>query len=85
MDFKLNFLGVNVVHFDEAFHFFTQILGIRSRYVESNWAYLETTGMTFELFGDGTPSTSERDWGGIDLILLDPDGNPVQVVQYVST
>jgi len=27
---------------------------------------------------------TERTWGGIDTIIADADGNPIQVVQYLA-
>jgi len=63
MDFKLNFLGVTAADFEAAFHFYTNVLGIESKHFRPDWAYLETTGMTCELFlGEVLPDL-ERSWG----------------------
>ena len=51
MDLKLNFLGVTVADFEPSYRFYTEVLGIEARHSKPDWAYLETTGMTFELFG----------------------------------
>ncbi|MCZ6530120.1 MAG: hypothetical protein O6949_07285 [Chloroflexi bacterium] len=51
MDFKLNFLGVTVADFEPSYRLYTEVLGIEARHSKPDWTYLETTGMTFELFG----------------------------------
>jgi predicted enzyme related to lactoylglutathione lyase len=53
MDFKLNFIGVSVQDFASSFDFYTRVLGLRARHATPGWAYLETTGMIFELFSEG--------------------------------
>ena len=73
MDFKLNFLGVTVADFEPSYRFYTEVLGIEARHSKPDWAYLETTGMTFELFGIESSElsafqramlpTSDRSWG----------------------
>jgi len=73
MDFKLNFLGVTVADFEPSYRFYTEVLGIEARHSKPDWAYLETTGMTFELFGlesselsafqRGVPPTRDQSWG----------------------
>lgn len=64
MDIKLNWLGIHVVDFDVSLRFYTETLGINATDTKPNWAYFETTGMTFELFSGGMPSASDGSlWG----------------------
>src|SRR5262245_44523198 len=53
MDLKLNFIGITVNDFDSSFRFYTETLGMKTRDWHSGWALFDTTGMVFELFGDG--------------------------------
>lgn len=52
-DLKLNWLGIHVADFDAALRFYTETLGLRASDTKPDWAYLETSGMVFELFGGG--------------------------------
>jgi predicted enzyme related to lactoylglutathione lyase len=52
MDFKLNFIGVSVTDFATSFDFYTRVLGLKARHSTPGWAYLESTGMVFELFSE---------------------------------
>ncbi len=54
MDFKLNFLGVYVNDFGSSFRFYTETLGMVALDSRVNWALFDTTGMTLELFGNGS-------------------------------
>lgn len=63
VDLKLNFLGITVADFEASYRFYTEVLGIEARHSKPDWAYLETTGMTFELFSGGVPPTPDRSWG----------------------
>lgn len=63
VDFKLNFLGVNVADFNPSYDFYTKVLGIEARHSKPDWAYFETTGMKFELFSGGMPPSPDRSWG----------------------
>jgi predicted enzyme related to lactoylglutathione lyase len=53
MIMKLNWLGIHVADFGAALHFYTRVLGMNATDIKPDWAYIETTGMTFELFGGG--------------------------------
>jgi catechol 2,3-dioxygenase-like lactoylglutathione lyase family enzyme len=64
MNIKFNWLGIHVSDFEASLHFYTEALGMNATDIKSNWAYFETTGITFELFGDGMPPASDRlAWG----------------------
>ncbi len=63
MDFTLNFVGVAVADFARSLRFYTQILGVEARDAKENWAFLETTGLVWELFGEGGPPPGDRPWG----------------------
>jgi catechol 2,3-dioxygenase-like lactoylglutathione lyase family enzyme len=64
MDFKLNWLGLYVSDFAASLRFYTEELGMTATGIKPDWAYFETTGMTFELFGGGSPPSSGRSaWG----------------------
>ena len=63
VDLKLNFLGITVADFEPSYRFYTEVLGIEARHSKPDWTYLETTGMTFELFSGGVPPTPDRSWG----------------------
>jgi predicted enzyme related to lactoylglutathione lyase len=60
MDFKLNFLGINVADFAQSYRFYTEVLGVEARDAKPDWAYFATTGMIFELFGGGEPPPRDR-------------------------
>ena len=71
--------------------FYGKKLGLS--YVENEahglWRYFETQRTTFELFHAHPDRirvnhslTCHEDWLGMDIILADVDGNPIQVVQY---
>jgi predicted enzyme related to lactoylglutathione lyase len=63
MELKLNFLGVTVADFALSYRFYTETLGIEAKSSKPDWALLQTTGMTFELFSGGVPPSSDRTWG----------------------
>jgi len=73
MDFKLNVLGVTVADFEPSYRFYAEVLRIEARHSKPDWAYLETIGMTFELFGlesselsafqRGVLPTPDQSWG----------------------
>jgi catechol 2,3-dioxygenase-like lactoylglutathione lyase family enzyme len=43
MDFKLNFLGINVADFAQSYRFYTEVLGVEARDAKPDWAYFATT------------------------------------------
>ena len=53
------------------------LLGFEASSIEQAAAWLKSRGVPILI--DVTP----RDWGGIEMIILDADGNPVQVVEYI--
>ena len=72
----MNFLGVSVSDFPSAFRYYTEVLGVRlapSDHQQENWAMLgrtwdehmalETPGMMWELFGNGSTPPANRAWG----------------------
>ncbi len=61
--FELNFIAVRVCDFAASLRFYHQILGLEIRHQKPDWAYLETTGMTFELFGGASPARDDLAWG----------------------
>lgn len=64
MNLKLNFFGMHVSDFAPSFRFYTEMLGINATDKKSGWAYMDTRGMTFELFGDRMPPNSQpAAWG----------------------
>jgi len=63
MDLKLNFIGLNVSNFAASLHFYTAVLGMNAKNPKPDWAFLETTGMTLELFSGGMAPTPDRAWG----------------------
>ena len=64
MFLKLNWIGIHVADFEAALWFYTEVLGMHATDTKPNWAYIETTGMTFELFGGGEPPISNQSaWG----------------------
>lgn len=67
MDVKLNFVGVWAADFDPAFRFYTQVLGMESTRSSPGWAWFETHGMMFELFGGGSIDP-QRAWGRGQMI-----------------
>src|SRR5215203_3256449 len=56
MDLKLSFIGITANDFDASFRFYTETLGMNTRDWRPGWALFDTTGMVFELFGDGSHS-----------------------------
>ena len=46
--------------------------------IEQAAAYLRTRNVPI------IQDLTRKDWGGIDMYIKDADGNPVQVVQYVT-
>lgn len=61
---NLNWIGMYVSDFEGSLRFYTEGLGMKASSTKLNWAYFETTGMTFELFGGGLPPTPDRKgWG----------------------
>ena len=64
MFLELNWIGIHVADFERSLQFYTEILGIRASDVKPDWAYMETTGMVFELFGDREqPASDQFTWG----------------------
>jgi len=63
MFLKLNWIGIHVADFETSLRFYTDVLGMRATDTKSDWAYIETTGMVFELFGGGELPTNETTWG----------------------
>ena len=64
MFLKLNWIGLHVADFETSLRFYTDVLGIRASDTKSDWAYMETTGMVFELFGDSEqPASDQSTWG----------------------
>jgi predicted enzyme related to lactoylglutathione lyase len=63
MDFILNFVGVAVADFARSFRFYTEVLGVEARGAKEDWAFMETTGLIWELFGEGVPPPLDRAWG----------------------
>ncbi len=64
MQLKLNWIGMHVVDFESSLRFYTETLGMHASDIKSDWAYIESTGMTFELFGvSGTPTMNQSLWG----------------------
>jgi catechol 2,3-dioxygenase-like lactoylglutathione lyase family enzyme len=64
MDIKLNWLGIHVSDFAASLRFYTHGLGMNASSIKPDWAYFDTTGMTFELFGGGSLPVSGRSaWG----------------------
>jgi catechol 2,3-dioxygenase-like lactoylglutathione lyase family enzyme len=63
MDLRLNWLGLSVADFDASLRFYTEVLGMSAKDATSDWAFLETTGMTLELSSGGMPPAPERAWG----------------------
>jgi predicted enzyme related to lactoylglutathione lyase len=62
MNMKLNFVGVWAAAFEAAFRFYTETLGLESSRSSPGWAWFDTRGMMFELFGGGLIDP-QRDWG----------------------
>jgi len=64
MFLKLNWIGIHVADFEASLRFYTNVLGLNATDKKPDWAYIETTGMTFELFGGWSPPTpSQSAWG----------------------
>lgn len=63
MFIKLNWIGIHVANFEMSLRFYTEVLGMRATDVKPDWAYIETTGMVFELFGGGEIPTNKITWG----------------------
>ena len=64
MVFKLNWIGIHISDFESCLRFYTEVLGMKATNIKPDWAYFETTGMAFELFGGGLPPTPDRaGWG----------------------
>jgi len=64
MALKFNWLGLHVSDFAASLRFYTDVLGMNASDVKSDWAYLQTTGIIFELFGGGMPPASPPSaWG----------------------
>ena len=64
MELKLNWLGIHVSDFAASLRFYTEVLGMNATDTKPDWAYFDTTGMTFELFGGGTlPASDRASWG----------------------
>jgi catechol 2,3-dioxygenase-like lactoylglutathione lyase family enzyme len=63
MDFVLNFVGVVVADFARSFRFYTEVLGVQARDAKEDWAFMETTGLVWELFGEGVQPPVNRAWG----------------------
>ena len=64
MFLKLNWIGIHVADFETSLRFYTEVLGIPASETKSDWAYMETTGMVFELFGNHEQPASDRfSWG----------------------
>jgi catechol 2,3-dioxygenase-like lactoylglutathione lyase family enzyme len=64
MALKLNWIGIHVSDFAASLRFYTDILGMNATDTKPDWAYFETSGMTFELFGGGLPPISDQSgWG----------------------
>jgi predicted enzyme related to lactoylglutathione lyase len=63
MDFVLNFVGVVVADFARSFRFYTEVLGVEAQDAKEAWAFMETTGLVWELFGEGVPPPPDRAWG----------------------
>lgn len=59
MDFVLNFLGLVVMDFNRSFDFYTTNLGIESSHSSPGWAWFDTRGMMFELFGSQQPQQEQ--------------------------
>ena len=60
MDFVLNFVGVVVADFARSFRFYTEVLGVEAQDAKETWAFMETTGLVWELFGEGVPPVLRR-------------------------
>jgi predicted enzyme related to lactoylglutathione lyase len=64
MFLKLNWIGIHVADFQTSLRFYTEVLGIRASDTKPDWAYMETMGMVFELFGDSQqPALDQSTWG----------------------
>lgn len=63
VNLKLNWLGLYVSDFKSSLRFYSDVLGISTRVVKSDFALFRTTGMTLELFGGGMPPNPDRFWG----------------------
>ena len=60
----LNWIGIHVADFETSLRFYKEALGIRASDIKPDWAYMETTGMVFELFGDSEqPASDQSTWG----------------------
>ena len=53
------------------------LLGFETSDIEQAASQLKSLGVPILI------DATRRDWGGIEMILSDPDGNPIQVVEYV--
>lgn len=63
MNLKLNWIGIHVVDFEASLRFYTEVLGMNASDTKPDWAYIETTGMVFELFGGGIALPDSSRWG----------------------
>src|SRR5258708_5220481 len=64
MQLKLNWIGIHVADFESSLRFYTETLGMHASDIKPDWAYIDSTGITFELFGvSRTPTTNQTSWG----------------------
>jgi hypothetical protein len=84
MDLKLNFLGVTVADFESSYRFYTDMMlspsfiSFETDNIEPAAAWIKSREVPV------VTDITHHEWGGIDLMIADVDGNPVQVVQYTA-